>query len=145
MLFILIKTIHLLFVLILFGCLCVEFFTLKEKLSRQDIKRIALVDALYGLASIVVLASGLYIALKLGKGAVFYFDNLAIYIKLGIFIVVGLLSIKPTIFFIKQGKGNAEEIISIPSIINKLIVLELLLLLSIPFFGVLLANNMQLF
>ncbi len=136
---------HLLAVLILFACLSIELASLKNLMQRKALKRIAYVDALYGISAVIVLASGLYLALKVGKGADFYFGNLAIYIKLGVFVFVGLISIIPTIFFIKQSKGEGEQEVEIPQNIKRIIISELILILCLPAFGVLLANNILLF
>lgn len=143
MTFILFKTLHLLAVLILFGCLAIEFFMVKESLSKHNLKRIAFVDAFYGISAVIVLGSGLFMVFKVGKGMEFYGDNLALYIKIAIFVIIALLSILPTIFFIKHSKGVPEQTVQIPITIRRIILCELLLVLTLPFFAVLLANNFQ--
>jgi len=144
MIFVALKTLHIISVLILFGCLFSELLLIKKQLTRKRIKLLSIIDGAYGLSSVFILSSGFYIALNLGKGRDFYFENPAIYIKLVLFILVGLLSIYPTVFFLKNRKGTPEEIIARPDALNKIIFLELLLVLCIPFFAVILANGISL-
>lgn len=139
--FILFKVIHLVSVFVLFTCLVLELFLIQEQLSREKIKMLSFVDAIYGLSSLVILASGFYIALSVGKGHDFYFDNLSIYIKLFLFVFIGLLSIYPTVFFLKNRKGDLSELIVIPSNVKKIILIEILLVLCIPVFAVMLSNG----
>jgi len=139
--FILVKTLHLVSVLVLFACLLAEFLLIEKEMYRTALKRLSIVDGVYGLASVLILITGFYIALNIGKGRDFYFDNPAIYIKLVLFICVGLLSIYPTIFFLKNRKGLETERVAIPDSLKKLILLEILLVLSIPVFAVSLAQG----
>lgn len=144
MAFILIKTLHIIFVLVLFACLVLEYKLIKNQLPRETIKQLAIIDGIYGLSSIFILVSGFYIALKLGKGFDFYFTHNTIYIKLTIFVVVGLLSIYPTIYFIKNRSGKLTDLIDVPLAIKRIITVELILILCIPFFAVMLANGISL-
>jgi len=144
MIFVALKTLHIISVLILFGCLFSELLLIKKQLTRKRIKLLSIIDGAYVLSSVFILSSGFYIALNLGKGRDFYFENPAIYIKLVLFILVGLLSIYPTVFFLKNRKGTPEEIIARPDALNKIIFLEILLVICIPFFAVILANGISL-
>jgi putative membrane protein len=139
--FLLIKTIHITSALILFACLGVEFFSVQKEMNRAKIKKLVLVDGLYGFSSLVILFSGFYMAFNTGKGEAFYFSGYTLYIKLAIFIAVGLLSIYPTVFFMKQRRGSEEETVVLPELIKPIITAELLLVLTIPFFAVILANT----
>ena len=99
------------------------------------------VDGYYGLSSIIVVAAGLTLWLWVGKPAEFYHENGIIYIKLGLFILVGLLSIIPTVFFFKNRKGEGDELIEIPRKVLMIVRLELIILLIIPFLAVMMANG----
>jgi putative membrane protein len=139
--FILFKTLHLVSVLVLFACLFAELLLIQKEMPRSALKRLSIIDAVYGFCSVLILITGFYIALRIGKGRDFYFDNPAIYIKLVLFICLGLLSIYPTLFFLKNRKGLDNERVSVPDSIKKLILLETLLVLSIPLFAVSLAQG----
>jgi len=96
------------------------------------------VDAGYGLGAIIVVAAGLTLWLSdIGKPTEFYDRNVYIYVKLAVFTAVGLLSIYPTVWFIKNRKGDQEELIEVPKLIRTSLALELLLLLTMPVWAVL--------
>ena len=115
-----------------------EFFLLKQEMTRAEIRRIARIDGLYGLASITLVAAGLTLWFGIGKPAEYYNSNWVFHLKWGLFVVVGLLSIIPTLFFNKNRKGNPEEIVSVPPKVKNTIRLELIILFIIP----LLASSM---
>jgi putative membrane protein len=71
--------------------------------------------------------------------------NWVFHTKLTLFIAIGLLSIYPTVFFLKNRKGKAEEVITIPTIIVWLLRFELLLLAIIPLLAGLMARGGRIF
>jgi len=143
--FIVIKSIHLTAILFVFGTLLIEFALVKPALVRAEIKRLAVVDAIYGISAVAVLISGLAMVFFLdsGKGSAFYTSNFAFYIKLALFIIIGLLSIVPTVFFLKNNKGDIDENVKVPDVVNLIIRAEILLILCLPLLGVLLANGVS--
>lgn len=126
------RYIHFVSIFFIFSALAGEYIMLKPQMSRKEIQRLSVLDALYGANVLILLVVGLSLWLWLGKPAEFYSKNWIFHTKLALFIIIGLLSIYPTVFFLEQRKGNKEEIIAIPSKIKFLIRIELLLLLIIP-------------
>jgi putative membrane protein len=110
------------------------------------IARLARIDAVYGVAAVTLLAAGLTLWLgSIGKPAVYYTKNWIFHTKITCFLIVGLLSIYPTVFFIKQRKGNAAEMVSIPKSIFWMLRIELLLLFVIPLLAGLMAHGIGFF
>lgn len=72
-----------------------------EWLNAAVVERLATVDRIYGIAAVAVLVTGLVRVFAGAKGAEFYGSNWLLYSKLGLFVVVGLVSIKPTLVFIR--------------------------------------------
>jgi putative membrane protein len=70
-----------------------------EWMSAAIVDRLARVDRIYGVASLAVLATGLARIYFGTKGAAWYWSNWLLYVKLGLFVGAGLLSIAPTIRF----------------------------------------------
>jgi putative membrane protein len=127
------RYIHFISIFAIVGSLVAEHLLLKKTMSRSEISRLAKIDAIYGLAALTLLAAGLTLWLgSYGKPAIYYNHNWVFHLKLGLFAVLGISSIYPTVFFIKQRKGNPEEIITIPAKLLWTIRFELLLLLIIP-------------
>jgi len=136
---------HFICVFLIVACVAVEFFLLKKTLTRAEISRIAAIDAVYGIAALLLIGAGLTLALgSIGKPAIFYRNNPIFYTKLGLFLTVGLISIRPTIFFIKQKKGAPAETIEIPRHISNALLIELIILAIIPFFAGLMAHGIGL-
>ena len=81
-----------------------ERLLLKQPVTNADAQRLRKVDSIYGLAAVSVLIVGFLRVFLFEKGKDFYYTNSFFWIKLGLFAVVGLLSIYPTIRFRKWTK-----------------------------------------
>ena len=68
-------------------------------MNAQVVERLVTVDRIYGIAALAVLATG-FLRIYLGaKGADWYWGNWLLHTKIGLFVLVALLSIVPTIRF----------------------------------------------
>lgn len=140
--------IHLIFIVVIFCCLVAELMLVREYVSYQVVKRLSKIDALYGLAAVVVVATGLLNWMKFGKGFDYYANNSLFMIKFSLFVIVGLLSLYPTILFArtkKKYKSEAPEEILLPATkaVRRVIVLELIIMGSIPLLAELMANGID--
>lgn len=127
------RYVHFISIFAIVGSLTSEHMLLKKELKRSEIGRLSKIDAVYGIAAAILLAAGLTLWLGgVGKPTVFYTRNWIFHTKLTCFLIVGLLSIYPTVFFIKNRKGNQEEIVAVPKMIFTMLRMELLLLFAIP-------------
>jgi putative membrane protein len=143
---IILRYVHFISIFTIVSSLVSEHLLLKKELSRKDIGRLARIDSFYGIAAMTLLAAGLTLWLGgIGKPAVFYSKNWIFHTKITCFVIVGLLSIYPTVFFIKNRKGSPDEKIQIPSSIFWLLRFELLLLFIIPFLAGLMAKGIGYF
>ncbi|OSZ77473.1 hypothetical protein CAP36_13905 [Chitinophagaceae bacterium IBVUCB2] len=136
------RYIHFISIFTIVGSLVAEHLLLKKTMTRSEISKLAKIDAVYGLAALTLLAVGLMLWWgSYGKPAIYYNQNWVFQLKLGLFALLGISSIYPTVFFIKQRKGNPEEVIVIPAKIAWTLRFELLLLLIIPFLAGLMARG----
>jgi putative membrane protein len=135
---------HFISVFGLFAVLCLEFFLIKPILRKSEIKFLAKLDLIYGLLSISVLCTGILRLLYWGKGSSYYLSNDIFLVKMGLFITVGLLSIYPTVKFLKL-RRTTESTVTVKKFrsIKILIGMELIILLLIPFAAVLMANGID--
>jgi putative membrane protein len=138
---ILVRYVHFIALFVWIGALTSEHLLLKPQMSRAEIARLARIDAVYGLSAVLVVAAGLTLWFGVGKPADFYSSNWIFHTKVGLAIIVGLLSIYPTVFFIKNRKGQEDEIIDIPSNVKLLIRVQLTLMLIIPLLATLMAKG----
>jgi putative membrane protein len=140
------RYVHFISIFAIVGSLVSEHLLLKKTLSRKDIGRIAKIDAVYGIAALTLLAAGLTLWLGgFGKPTYFYSKNWIFHTKVTLFAFIGILSIWPTIFFLKNRKGNADEIVNIPTSVFMMLRIELLLLFIIPLLAGLMAHGVGYF
>ena len=143
---IILRYLHFISIFAIVGSLVSEHLLLKKELTRKEIKRLATIDGVYGMAALTLLAVGLSLWLGgYGKPSEFYTQNFIFHIKITLFATIGFLSIYPTVFFIKNRKGNPDEVVSIPKTIFMLLRLELLLLFIIPLLAGLMAKGIGYF
>ncbi len=139
---IILRYLHFISIFAIVGSLVSEHLLLKKTMTRKEIKRIAVIDGIYGMGALTLLAAGLTLWLGgFGKPSVFYTQNFIFHIKVTLFAIIGILSIYPTVFFIKNRKGNQEEVVPIPKSIVTLLRIELLLLFVIPLLAGLMAKG----
>lgn len=79
-----------------------------EWMNPTIVNRLVTVDRIYGIAALAVLATG-FARIYLGtKGSGYYWSNWLLHAKIGAFVVVGLVSIAPTLRFIRWKKALAQ-------------------------------------
>jgi putative membrane protein len=140
------RYIHFISIFMIVSTLAAEHLFLKKEMTRKELAKLARIDAVYGIAALVLVAAGLTLWLgSFGKPSVYYSKNWIFHTKIALFILVGILSIKPTIFFLRQRKGSPDEIVSVPSSIFWLLRLELLLLFIIPLLAGLMSRGIGYF
>jgi putative membrane protein len=72
-----------------------------EWLNATIVERLAKVDMIYGISAVAVLLTGLARIFYGAKGAAYYGHNPLLYVKVALFVLVALMSIPPTIAFIR--------------------------------------------
>ena len=138
----LLRYLHFVSIFTIVGVLVSEHVLLKKTLTRAEIGRLARIDAVYGLAALTLLTVGFTLWLGgFGKPAVYYTMNWIFHLKLGFFLMIGILSIYPTVFFIRHRKGDQAELVAVPASIFWMLRLELLLLALIPLLAGLMARG----
>ena len=116
-----------------------------EWLNAAVVERLARVDFIYGLAAVAVLATGLVRVFLGAKGGEYYGSNPLLYLKFGLFVVTGVISIRPTLTFLRWRRAlrsdgtlpSAEEIRAT----RRLVMLQAHILPFIPLAAVFLARG----
>lgn len=110
----LMATLHHLSAFTLTACLVYEFIAFRKGLGVEEARRIQRVDLWYGISAGLLVAVGLLRVFFFEKGANFYAANPMFWVKMTLFAIVGLLSVYPTIRYIKWNpslkEGNSPEI-----------------------------------
>ena len=83
------------------ACLVYEFIAYQRNMGIADIRRMQRVDLAYGLSAGLLLVVGLLRVFFFEKGVNFYMNNPFFWVKMTAFLIVGLLSIDPTLRYIR--------------------------------------------
>jgi putative membrane protein len=132
------------FTLIVF--LTAEAVVLRPDMTPEIRRRLARYDAVFGMAALAVLVTGVLRVHYGAKGAAFYLHNPVFHVKIGLYILVGLLSIMPTVAILrwkKQGK-TLPDFVPTPAEIAKVrrwVMIESHLIIFIPLAAVLMARG----
>jgi len=90
---------------LLVAVVMVELVLLRGELTVAAARTLLRMDSVYGLSAIVLLVVGFVRVFSTEKGADYYFHSGPFIAKLALFIVVGLLSIMPTVQFLGWRKA----------------------------------------
>jgi putative membrane protein len=95
----------------LVSALAIEFALIRGELTLSSARRLQVTDLVLGIAAGALLIVGLLRVFFFEKGAEYYFHSHAFLTKLTLFIVVGLLSIIPTVEFLSwRGALKAGQV-----------------------------------
>lgn len=139
----LVRSLHFIAIFTLVAALVTQHMLLKPEMNRRELGMVAKVDIIYGIAAILVFIAGALLLLKVGKPSIFYFQNPLFHIKFTLFIIVALLSIYPTIFFIRHRKPKLD-VTPIPRKIIMFNRIQLMLVFIIPIFATMMARGIGL-
>ena len=100
---------HHLMAFTLVACVVYEFITYHKGLTMEEARRIQRADLMYGISAGLLLIVGVLRVLYFEKGPAYYTHNPFFWLKMNAFLVVGLLSIDPTIRYLRWNKTLKEN------------------------------------
>ena len=116
-----------------------------EWMNAAVVERLVAVDRLYGIAAGIVLATGVIRIYFDTKGSSWYWSNWLLHTKLTLFVLVGLISIVPTIRFARWRKAlRADGTLPSPEAVKgarKLVMLQAHIIPVIPLAAAFLAQG----
>src|ERR1700720_2222636 len=87
----------------LVAAVAIELTLIRQELTLASARRLQVTDLVLGIAAGALLVVGLLRGFFFEKGAEYYFHSHAFLTKFSLFIVIGLLSIIPTMEFLSWG------------------------------------------
>ncbi len=137
---------HHVLVFSLAGVLVAEMMLVRPQMSTADAVKVARTDIAFGVLAGLILVVGfgrVYFGLK---GPDYYWSNLFFQAKLGAVLLVGILSVWPTVRFIRWRReiGRDADFVPPPTEVEKtrrFIHLELVVFILIPVFAALMARG----
>ena len=131
----------------LFATLMYEAMLLKVGPANLDLETLARTDRKFGIQAGVVLVTGALRAFFGVKGAAFYMHNSAFHLKIGLFVLAALISIAPTIAFLRCRKARlADPSWRVPDAewqrAHKLVRVEIAIIALIPLAAVIMSRGL---
>src|SRR5258705_2694874 len=126
--------------------LVVEHMVCTPGMTGSRVRVLARRDLAYMCLALLALGSGAARVVWFGKGAAFYLHNPVFYIKIALFLAVGLISIPPTLQFLRwmrSLKSGATNVASDYQVVRvrRHILIELTLFALIPLMATLMARG----
>ena len=106
---------HHLLVFSLVAVLAAEAGLVRRGMTEADVRRVARIDAAYGLIAALILVVGFSRAVWGAKGWDYYAENPWFHAKMASFLAVGLLSVPPTVRFIQWRRALKAGSMTAPS------------------------------
>lgn len=143
-------SLHYLSIFLLFALLTCEHVLFKPVMELERARSLLRIDIAYGATAGLVLFTGAARVLWFGKGLDYYLHNYLFHAKVSLFILIGLLSILPTLTFFNWRNdllaGKAPQISPATARRTILVIrLELLLLVCLPVLASLMARGVGMF
>lgn len=138
---------HFIAVFILFAVLTAQLIVLRRPLDLGAVRLLGRMDLGYFGAALAALATG-FLRLGLGvKTGDFYLGAWPIYVKIGLFAAVGIISVYPTLAFIRWRRAlDHDPAWRLPDDeqrrIRRLVMIEVHLAALIPLFAVIMARGL---
>ena len=141
--------IHYLGIILCFSALLYERISLKIDLNKKEVINMILADVIYGIAGLAILITGILRVKYFGQGGEFYINNPIFWVKVSLYVVIGLISLYPTATYILWAiplSKNKLPIIS-ENLVKRfrlIITTELIGFAVIPFFATLMSRGIGL-
>jgi putative membrane protein len=101
---------HFLAFFALTAALVMQLGLISDSISVATARRIQRADRAFGISSVLLLIFGFLRVIYFEKGSDYYFSNTFFLIKIGLFIGVGLLSIYPTVSYLRWNPELNQDI-----------------------------------
>lgn len=93
----------------LLGLLIIEMMMIRQGVTVSTVRRLATVDQVYGTVALLILVVGFCRVFFGDKGSAFYISNWVFWAKIAAFVLIGLLSIVPTMKIMQWRKAVAAN------------------------------------
>jgi putative membrane protein len=97
---------HYIGIMLFLACLLGEHLMLKPEPTLAQARTLQILDGTYGGTAGLVLATGIW-RMFLEKGVGYYLHDIAFHILVALFVIIGLLSVYPTVIFVRWRKITA--------------------------------------
>jgi putative membrane protein len=138
---VLLASVHHLFVFSLVAVLFAELVLAGGAPDAARLRQLGRLDSAYGLLAMGIVAAGFLRAVHGAKGWAFYAHNPVFWTKIGVFVVVGLLSIVPTVRLVRWRKAGVIPDAGAMRSTRQWMLAQVALVAAIPVIAVLMARG----
>ncbi|MGH7303166.1 MAG: DUF2214 family protein [Candidatus Rokuibacteriota bacterium] len=140
----LIAYLHYLSIILTGGFLVGELVVCRPGLTADQARRLAAIDVVFFASALAALATGLLRLFFYAKGVGFYTDNPVFWAKMALYVIIAVLSIKPTRTFARWKRAAGGSVPARDEIAGarRIIHIELGLLALMPLMAVLMARGL---
>lgn len=131
---------HHLIIFALFGVIVAELVML-GRVADLDVAKLSRIDNWYGGLAGAIVIVGFSRAIFAAKGWAYYSHNAFFWAKIGTFVVIGLLSIPPTLKYLKWRRAGASPAPADVAGVKRLLYAEVALFAFLPIFAALMARG----
>lgn len=136
---------HYLAIVLIAGFLVAEMAVCRPSLAAEHVRLLPRLDIVFFTGALLALATGLLRLFYYAKGVGFYLPNPFFIVKMALYVVIAILSIKPTVSFLRWRRQLLESGVLPPpaeiAAARRLIHLEVALLALMPLMAVLMARG----
>ena len=137
---------HHILIFALAGVIAFEVGVVKPGLTARDIARVGRADAWYGILALLILVVGFARANFAAKGWDYYSHNHFFWAKIGTFALVGVLSVQPTVQYIRWRRALKTDPTALPGdgaikTVRRFLWLEVFFFALIPVFAAAMARG----
>ena len=138
---------HFIAIFMLFAFMTAEAMLLRQPLDAPRIRLLGRIDLWYFGSAMAALLTG-FLRLGLGaKGADFYLSSWPIYVKIALFVAVGVISVSPTLAFVRWRRALDHDAAWLPAAqeqkrFRRLVMLQLHLAALIPAVAVVMSRGL---
>jgi putative membrane protein len=132
---------HHLLIFIIFGVLFGEFLLVRPGMSTLTVKQVSSIDLIYGVAAGLVVIVGFGRLHLAAKGWEYYSTNWCFWAKIGVFAAIGLLSVRPTMLFLRWRRAGVAPANAEVAGVRRIIHIELALFALLPVFAAAMARG----
>jgi putative membrane protein len=132
---------HHLLVFALFGILAAELVIVRPSLDRAALARVGGIDLWYGIVAGGIVIVGFARAIFAAKGWTYYEHNEFFWAKIGAFVLIALISVWPTIKYIRWQRAEAAPSDAEIGAVRRLLWAEVVLFALLPIFAAAMARG----
>jgi putative membrane protein len=132
---------HHLFVFALFAVLFAELVSVRRGMDATAVARVAAMDAWYGVLAGLIVIVGFARAIFAAKGWDYYLHNEFFWAKIATFVVIALLSIPPTLAFLRWRRTSTLPTDKAVANVRRYLWIEVALFALLPAFAAAMAQG----